>query len=189
MKNDSDPSRSEELTSMEPWDQMLWLSRAYLEGSEALCHAMLEGDFSSQYSSSRVVLHVARQGIELFLKGAITAHGGAAEKLGHNLSKLYQEYRRLYSEIRFHFEMPRQFLVSVNQELFQIDADEFHSVLDQRHRYATDKKGASFATPEVFDPVMMKEELGELRRVSQIIEWCELRPYLKSTLGKPGRWS
>jgi len=187
MKNDSDPSYSEELADMEPWDGMLWLSRAYLEASEALCHAMLEGDFSSQYSSSRVILHVARQGIELFLKGAILAHGGAPEQLGHNLNKLYHEYRRLYPELRFHFEVPRHFLVSLNDELFPDDADAFHRVLDQRHRYATDRKGASFATPEVFDPATMKEELGELRRVSQIVEWRELRPYLNAMLGKVGK--
>ena len=186
MKVHSDPSSSEELAGMEPWEAMLWLSRAYLEASEALCQAMLEGDFSFQYSSSRVVLHLARQGIELFLKGAIAAHGEAPEKLGHNLNKLHREYRRLYPELRFYFEVPRQFLVSLNEELFPDDTDLFHRELDQRHGYAADRRGTSFATSEVFDPAMMKEELGELRRVSQIIEWTELRPYLNTMLGRAG---
>lgn len=108
------------------------------------------------------------------------------EHLGHNLNKLYREYRRLYPELRYHFEVPRQFLVSLNEELFPEDTDAFHGVLDQRHRYATDRKGASFAIPETFDPVTMKETLSELRRVSQVIEWVELRPYLKAVLGKGG---
>ncbi|MVW78072.1 hypothetical protein [Bordetella sp. 02P26C-1] len=186
MKDDSDPSYAKELAEMEAWDRMLWLAQAYLEASEALCHAMLDGGFSSQYSSSRVVLHIARQGIELFLKGAIAAHGGAPEHLGHNLNKLYREYRRFYPELRYHFEVPRQFLVSLNEELFPEDTDAFHGVLDQRHRYATDRKGASFAIPETFDPVTMKETLSELRRVFQVIEWVELRPYLKAVHGKGG---
>ncbi|ANN73240.1 hypothetical protein [Bordetella bronchialis] len=186
MKEDSSSSHSEELADMEPWDRMLWLSRAYLEASEALCNAMLEGGLSSQYSSSRVILHLARHGIELFLKGAIAAHGAAPEQLGHNLNKLYRVYRRLYPELRFHFEVPCQFLVSLNEELFPNDADEFHRVLDQRHRYATDRKGASFASPEIFDPATMKKELWELRRVSQVIEWVELRPYLTAMFGRAG---
>ena len=82
--------------------------------------------------------------------------------------------------------MPRQFLVSLNEELFPEDADAFHGVLDQRRRCATDRKGASFAIPETFDPVTMKETLSELRRISQVIEWVELRPYLKAVLGKGG---
>jgi hypothetical protein len=184
MKDDADPSYSEELDSMEPWDHMLWLSRAYLEASEVLCAAMLAGDQSSQYSSSRVVLHIARQGIELYLKGAIAALGGSPQKLGHNLDRLYQEYRSLYPEIRFHLVVPSQFLVTLNEELFPDDFEAFHSVLDQRHRYATGRKGESFATPEVFDPVAMKAELEELRRTAQVIEWSELRPYLKARLGK-----
>lgn len=145
-KNDEDPSYSSELAKLDAWDRALWLSRAYLEAASCLCHNMLEGDFTSQYSSSRVILHLARQGIELFLKGAIEAAGQ----------------------------------VDLNADLFPESLSLFHATLDQRHRYATDKKGESFATPEeVFDPVVTHAEIEELRRVLGIVEWCDLRPKLK----------
>ncbi|WP_232505817.1 hypothetical protein, partial [Burkholderia thailandensis] len=119
MKQDSDPSFSEELASLPEWDRAFWLSRAFLEASRFLCASMICGDFSSQYSSSRVILHLAHQGIELFLKGAI---GAALERgstpMTHDLSILFLEYRRLYPGLVFSFEVPFGFRVSQNLDLF-----------------------------------------------------------------------
>jgi len=84
VKEDSDPSFSQELAGLAEWDRAFWLSRAFLEASRCLCESMSEGGFSSQHSSSRVILHLARQGVELFLKGAIAAvsgQGGVSEFL------------------------------------------------------------------------------------------------------------
>ena len=77
MKEHHEPSSSEELSDLPEWDQTFWLSRAYLEASQCLCESMLNGNFSSQYSSSRVILHLARHGVELFLKAAIGANADA----------------------------------------------------------------------------------------------------------------
>jgi hypothetical protein len=183
LKNDEDPSYSSELANLPAWDRALWLSRAYLEASSCLCQNMLDGDFSSQYSSSRVILHLARQGIELFLKGAIEGAGHPTVQFGHNLDKLFLEYRRHYPEISFFFEVPSHFQVDLNADLFPESLIPFHATLDQRHRYATDKKGKSFATPEeIFDPVVTHAEIKELCRVLGIVEWCDLRPKLKGKI-------
>ena len=183
MKSDEDRSYSEELAHLPVWDHSLWLSRAYLEAAGCLCQSMLDGDFSSQYSSSRVILHLSRQAIELFLKGALEAAGQATVSLGHNLDKLFLEYRRWYPDLSFFFQIPSQFQLDLNADLFPESLDPFHATLDQRHRYAVDKKGGSFAAPgEVFDPVLTHAEIEELRRILDIIEWCDLRPKLN---GKP----
>jgi len=180
MSKYEEPSHSSELSNLPAWDRNIWLSRAYLEAGQCLSDSMLEGDFTSQYSSSRVILHLVRQGIELFLKGAVQAAGGTAENLGHNLDSLYVEYRRHHPDLAYHFEIPKTYQVDLNLDLFPESANQFHRTLDQRHRYATDKTGKTFATPEVFDPVATRDEIDELRRVLGIIEWVELRPSLQA---------
>jgi len=142
--------------------------------------SMVEGDFSSQYSSSRVILHLARQGVELFLKGAI----GAATERGsapttHDLHRLFLEYRCLYPELIFSFEIPPCFGVNHSLDLFPDDQKKFHSTLDQRHRYPADRRGNTFATKEVFDPMTTLKELEELDRELKILEWARIRPYLR----------
>ena len=132
-----------------------------------------------QYSSSRVILHLARQGIELFLKAAIEAAGQRPDRLAHNLDSLFIEYRRDYPNLSFHFEIPKRFHVDLNRDLFPETIELIHATLDQRHRFAADRRGNSFAIPEVFDPIVMHKEVEELRRALGILEWCELRPYLQ----------
>jgi hypothetical protein len=180
MKDDSDPSFSQELHALPSWDRSFWLSRAFIEASSCLCSSMLQGDFSSQYSSSRVILHLARQGIELFLKAALEATGQRTDRLGHNLDELFLEYRRHYPELSFYFQVPKRFQVNLTHDLFPETIEPIHATLDQRHRYAADRKGNSFATPEIFDPTAAHEELEELRRALQILEWSKIRPLLRA---------
>jgi hypothetical protein len=163
------------------WERSFWLSRAFLEASHSLCTSMLAGDFSSQYSSSRVILHLARHGIELFLKAAIDGATQQDSARGHNLSKLLSEYERLYPDNRFRFQLPAQFDINPNRDLFEqdIEADYFHSTLDQRHRYPADRTGQDFATREIFDPTATLREIEELSRSLKILEWVEIMPTLK----------
>lgn len=180
MKEDSDPSFSGELACLPEWDRAFWLSRAFLEASRCLCASMMNGEFSSQYSSSRVVLHLTRQAIELFLKAAIgAAPGHGAAPATHNLSTLFLEYRRRYPALIFAFDIPPRFSVSLNLDLFPDDQDTFHATLDQRHRYPSDRKGHTFASPEVFDPVATLSELEALDRTLKILESACIRPYLR----------
>jgi len=177
LNSDTDPSYSTELNGLPAWDRSLWLSRAFLEASQHLCASMVSGEFSSQYSSSRVVLHLARHGIELFLKSAIELAGQHPEKLGHNLSSLCEQYWRLYPDQTFYFTIPPRYLVNPSKDLFS-ESDKLHATLDQRHRYAADKAGQSFAEPEIFDPYAVLAELEDLRKHLLILEWSKLRPGL-----------
>lgn len=174
MNDQEDLSYSQEIASLPSWDRSFWLSRAYIEASRCLCTSMLAGDFSSQYSSSRVVLHLARQGIELFFKAAIGAAGGDVH--GHNLERLSLEYWRIYPEQSFHFQLPSRFMIDPTADLFPETTYQFHATLDQRHRYATDKAGASFATDEVFDPALVLEEIQEINRIFLILEIATIKP-------------
>jgi hypothetical protein len=173
MKNDSDPSFSQELAHLPFWDRAFWLSRSYIEASQCLCASMLEGDFTSQYSSSRVIIHLARHGVELFLKAAISAATGRPAEPGHNLARLFLRYRHIYPDLRFFIEIPSRFQVDLNFDLFPETIEAFHATLDQRHRYPADRNGNDFASPEVFNPT---DALAELK----ILEWCEIRPHLGS---------
>lgn len=180
MKEDDDPSFSEELFSLPEWDRSFWLSRAYIEASRCLCASMLSGDFTSQYSSSRVILHLTRQGIELFLKAALGAANSAP--LTHDLDRLFSEYRRAYPALIFNFKIPSRFGVDTTRDLFPEDHKSFHATLDQRHRYPADRAGNTFATRETFAPQEVLHELEMLDRELKILEWARIRPHLE---GKP----
>lgn len=173
-KEDDDPSFSEELSSLPEWDRSFWLSRAYMEASRCLCRSMLSGDFTSQYSSSRVILHLARQGIELFLKAALGAVKPAP--LTHDLDRLFFEYRLAYPALIFNFTIPTRFNVDSTPDLFVEDHKLFHATLDQRHRYPADRAGNSFATRETFNPTEVLDELEVLDKELKVLEWARIRP-------------
>ncbi len=175
-KEDDDPSFSEELSSLPEWDRSFWLSRAYIEASRCLCTSMLSGDFTSQYSSSRVILHLTRQGIELFLKAALGAIGSAP--LTHDIDRLFSDYRLAYPALIFTFKIPARFGVDTTLSLFPEDHKSFHATLDQRHRYPVDRIGRNFATRETFDPKEVLHELEALDKELKILEWARIRPHL-----------
>jgi hypothetical protein len=178
-----DPSFSEELSSLPDWDRSFWLSRAYIEASRCLYKSMLSGDFTSQYSSSRVILNLARQGIELFLKAALGAVNSTP--LTHDLDRLYFEYRLAFPALIFNFKMPARFGVEATRSLFPEDHNSFHATLDQRHRYPTDRAGNNFATRETFAPQETLQELEDLDKELKVLEWARIRPHLegKSVIG------
>ncbi len=163
-----------EFEGMPVWERSFWLSRAYIEASVYLCKAMVTDDFSKQYSSSRVILHLARQGLELFLKAAILRSTNTRSQAGHNLDKLLAEYKSRYPESRFHFSVPATFSPREELDLFPETVQSYHSTLDQRHRYPTDLKGQDFATPEVFDPRLLLSELEALCKTLHVIEFLEI---------------
>ena len=165
---------------MPEWDRAFWLSRAFIEASLCLCNSMLNGELSSQYSTSRVVWHLARQGVELFLKAAIgAAVGSRLVPATHDLRRLAFEYRRIYSSLSFSLEFPSHFQVDTNLDLFPEDQDRFHATLDQRHRYPADRMGESFTTRETFDPLITQRELEKLDRDLKILESAYIRRVLK----------
>ena len=173
MGNDHYQPNSREFEGMPVWSRSFWLSRAYLEASACLCKAMLDDDFSNQYSSSRVVMHLVRQGVELFLKAAILRATQISSRSGHNLDKLFTEYRESYPEDRYDFKFPTAFSLREELDLFPETVQSYHSTLDQRHRYPADLKGNDFASPELFSPAIVLREIGALSRSLFFIESAE----------------
>jgi len=175
MARDPELSYSEEFADLPEWKRYFSLSRAYMEASRTLCESMIAGDFSAQYSSSRVILHLMRQGIELFLKGALCRAAAKQLPKTHDLAKLYATYSLAYPGPKFFFEMPERFQTSPSMDLFPEISLEEHATLDQRHRYPSDRKGRSFVTPEVFDPERVLEEVEKLDAMLHVIEYVEIR--------------
>lgn len=173
-----------EFQGMRIWERCFWLSRAYIEASACLVGSMLKDDFSCQYSSSRVVIHLARQGVELFLKGALLIGTERSSLPGHNLARLMSSYQERYPDTAFWFKAPVQFALSEADDLFPRDLDSFHSTLDQRHRYPSDLAGRRFDEPEMFDPTAFSESIAELGSELTVIEFRRIRPAFEA-VGEP----
>lgn len=144
------------------YDRMFWLARAYLEASMVLCEAMINDDFTRQYSSSRVVLHLARHAIELFLKGGICASTKGRPPKTHHLENLHAEYARHFPDPSFHFDIPFKLEVLPNLEMFPELTEDYHKDLDQRFRYPSDSKGRMFSDLDAFVPTAFLAELKVL---------------------------
>jgi hypothetical protein len=163
-------SSASEFDGKAVWDRSFWLARSYLEASIYLCQGMVEDDFTAQYSSSRVVLHLARQALELFLKGAIFALSGKPPKLTHLVDQLYEEYRLLAPDSSYEFAIPTWYLVVPNFDLFPETIFEYHTTLDQRYKYAADRSGKLFSSPEKFEPAAALAELEALWQPIFLVE-------------------
>jgi hypothetical protein len=144
---------------IEPWlpgstpaSQMLWLSSSYAEAARVLCEAMETEDFTPQYTSTRVVLHLCRHATELYLKGAIGVKTGRLPTNSHRLDHLYAQYKALYPQADLHFDVPfsRQLLMS-DDDLFPGTLESYQKTHDQRYRYPIDSKGMPFHESEPFD--------------------------------------
>ena len=97
---------SSEMDCLSVPDQYFSLARSYLEGSRVLCEAMVNDDYTPQYSNSRVILHLCRHAIELFLKGAISKARNRQPPKTHNLVNLVGEYEQALPGENFRFEVP-----------------------------------------------------------------------------------
>ncbi|CAN7257260.1 hypothetical protein LJR130_001036 [Variovorax sp. LjRoot130] len=144
--------------------RLLWMSNSYAEAADVLSKALVEDDFSQDYLSTRVILHLCRHSLELFLKGALTAKTGKAAPNTHRLDKLYETYRALYPAEHFHFDTP------FGQEIFDSGGGLFPETLqpvqsnhDQRYRYPTDTGGKPFIEVEVFDAQKYATVISDFR--------------------------
>jgi len=168
-------------------DQYFALARAYLNASCVLSNLMLRPEVTSDYANTRVILHLCRQAVELFLKGTILGvtrkrYNAGKDKNGfiinsHNLVPLMTKYRSVLPEQRFHFEMPFGFETIRNCEGYCNDklmsAESYHELLDQRHRYPADRKGHLFTTDfsiDSFTPATYLAKLEELADVFALVE-------------------
>ena len=58
-----------------PAERTIWLALGYMEAAAHLANALVKDEFTRQYRSSRIVLHLTHHAIELFLKGALIEKG------------------------------------------------------------------------------------------------------------------
>jgi hypothetical protein len=145
-----------------PDERTLWLALGFIEGAYHLCEQMVKDEFSRQYRSSRVLLHLTHHAIELFVKGAIMAATHEPPRLTHRLEELIALYERIYPAAEFHFSVPFELNDERNQqELFPAVALPPIAVAES-FRYATSVDGSCFNDTEPFDPESYLEQLGEL---------------------------
>ncbi len=152
-------------------DQYFFLARGYLEGSRVLCEAMLYDDYASQYSHSRVILHLCRHAVELFLKGAISSATKSQPPKTHHLANLVAEYERALPGPEFRFDVPFGIESPGTPDFFDDLVDSHHKTLDQRYRYPTDRNGKPFSEPEGFIPAMFMSDLNTLSKAFLQVEF------------------
>ncbi|RJF95263.1 hypothetical protein D3871_17640 [Noviherbaspirillum saxi] len=162
---------------IDPWvpgstsaGQMLWLANAYAEGAEVLADALVTDDFTRQFTSTRVVLHLCRHAAELYLKGAIGVATNQPPLATHRLDQLYAQYVLLYPQEHHWLEVPfsRQVL-SADEGLFPGTMEEYQRTHDQRFRYLTDTKGKPFMEFEKFDVRAYAEAITSFRQALSIL--------------------
>lgn len=79
---------------------------AYRNAASAMCNSMVETQSLRTWPNANVVLLLAAHSTELFLKGAILARDPSAKVEHHFLDSLGTEYKRLFSESQFDWEIP-----------------------------------------------------------------------------------
>ena len=161
---------SSEFQCLSVADRYFSLARGYLEGSRVLCEAIEKDDYASRYSHSRVVLHLCRHAVELFLKGAIAYATNAQPLQTHHLGNLITEYERVLPDPMFRFEVPFGVDALGTPDFFSDFANQHHKTLDQRYRYPTDRSGKPFSDPEGFVAPMFISDLEGLAKAFMHVE-------------------
>ncbi|CAG4891044.1 hypothetical protein [Paraburkholderia saeva] len=131
--------------------QMIWLASAYADAAKVLAESMLTNDFAQHHANVRVILHLCRHALELFLKGAIGLSTGSVPRGTHRLATLFDQYKTLYPSRNYHFAFPFPEQVFFTDDMFPETIEQFHRTHDQRFRYPSDIKGNVFEGFEPFD--------------------------------------
>lgn len=171
-----------QFAALEEVGQYFALARAYLEGSRRLSEWMLRPGDTSCYSDTRVNLHLCRQAVELFLKGSIYGATGSKysptyeEGGSHNLQPLMEKYETVLPDPQFHFELP--FNVEPHGDIMEdcegvVSAQSYHKLLDQRHRYPSDRNGNLFTADFTIDSFMPEQYLTTLQRLAEVFALVE----------------
>lgn len=79
---------------------------AYRNAASALCSSMADERKLRTWPNANVVLLLAAHSTELFLKGAILSRDPSAKIEHHYLDTLDGEYKRLYTDPHFNWEIP-----------------------------------------------------------------------------------
>jgi hypothetical protein len=153
-----------------PATSLVWLSLAFAEAAGVLCNALVAEDYSSQFMSTRVILHLCRHAAELFLKGAIESKTGKRAPATHRLDRLFETYRQYLSGAEFEFALPfpKEILRS-NDDLFPPTLAEHQRTHDQRFRYPADNAGTPFHETQSVDTDTMQVAVAQFSQTLTIM--------------------
>ncbi|QCP54493.1 hypothetical protein FAZ95_36980 [Trinickia violacea] len=141
--------------------QMLWLASAYADAAKVLAESMAADGFGQHHANVRVILHLCRHALELFLKGAIGRSTGSVPRGTHRLATLFQQYKSLYPSRDYHFAFPFPEQVFLTDDMFPETVEQFHRTHDQRFRYPSDNKGNPFDGFDSFDVSTQVEAIAD----------------------------
>jgi hypothetical protein len=128
-----------------PVDERLnQLALGYLQSAKKLCIGLGEDPSELTWPRAAVVCFCYRHAVELFLKSCIL-HREPVEKCDHDISKLQNQYSKLYPQQEFDFQTPYDISFEDVEELLGggPDIEAFERKHDQVYRYLSDKQGRS----------------------------------------------
>jgi hypothetical protein len=159
-----------------PAERTIWLALGYMEAAAHLANALVKDEFTRQYRSSRVVLHLTHHAIELFLKGALMEKG-LPPRVHHRIADLHADYQQAYPGVAFELSIPFELPGPETEALFPEIAIPRKPLDDQLFRYATARDGRCFDDQEKFEPEVRLRQIEELnaRMTYLFFKFCELR--------------
>jgi hypothetical protein len=141
------------------------LAKAYLLAAESLNNRARVAELNDHNAVGSAVMFNARLAVELFLKGAIVLRDPSAKIIGHALEIHRNEYRRLFPEEEYRWNVPFtiQFIGGTDEERAEAQAKNLKErPLDQIFRYPVDNKGQAWDTLQNFSPNQFAEPLQKI---------------------------
>ncbi len=124
-------------------DQFLAFSQAYLDSAIHLCSMLVKDNSKTTYERGAVVMFLALQATELFLKGAILKKDRTSSLSSrHEIEPLFNRYKKLYPAMKysinvlFHTEEPD--LTGVDPEIikqYKAEKDKYEKKYPEHQRY------------------------------------------------------
>lgn len=138
-----------ELDGLSKADRFFNLALAYLECSHFLFKSIIDRSIKTTFSHAQSAGFLFEHSLELFLKGVIT-EAGRKPKNTHDLSKLYQEFKKLFPGDKSSFK-------GKIEEVCTKDAQRPYS---EYNRYPIDRSGKLWSKPSFYDPNLWASQLN-----------------------------
>lgn len=104
--------------SLKVHDQFLCYAYAYRSASATLCRQMKNDDTRSTWPHATVILMLAAQAVELFLKGALLKRAGEIQAT-HDIQQLSEKYRETFQDAAFAWDIPFAIPLSETEQIAQ----------------------------------------------------------------------
>jgi hypothetical protein len=142
-------------------------SNAYLMAASVIVNHVINSPPINMDVAGSACMFNARLGVELFLKGAIVLKNPSARLTLHHLEYLRNEYRSLYSDPKYHWDVPFtvQFIGDSESESKREKDLEKHlreRPLDQVFRYPIDNKGRPWERVSGFQQIWFRDFIAQI---------------------------